>query len=202
MLRRIEKGLNNERKKSQVANGVGQGPYSGSASRAATDFNFAGNSDGFMDPSLNKNTSTPLGSMSASTTPTSTDPPSATTLATGSPGKLGATQVKAAGTASPSQAMEADDDEDDDDKEPSDDGLFPARLLARENRRNSFFRTILNPAEAEGGRSPDDQKPSIDNRQASVASNITSILPIIPEPKDPIAAGLMDEAQAKVLFDL
>lgn len=200
MLRRIEKGLNNERKKSQVANAIGQAPYPPSASRASTDFAFASNSDGFMDPSLNKNASAPRGPMSASTTPTSTEPPSAT-FTTGSPNKLAPVQVKT-GPGSPSQNMEADDDDDDDDKEPSDDGLFPARLLARENRRNSFFRTILNPAETEGVRSPDDQKPSMDNRQTSVASTVPSITPIIPEPKDPIAAGLMDEAQAKVLFDL
>lgn len=197
MLRRIEKGLNNERKKSQVANGIGQAPYPAPGSRLSTDFNFTGNSDGFMDPNLNKGTPAPRGPMSTSTTPTSTDPP-VNALATSSPGKP--TQVKSQGSASPSQAM--DDDEDEDDKEPSDDGLFPARLLARENRRNSFFRTILNPAETEGARSPDDQKPSMDNRQTSVPNNVTSVSPIIPEPKDPIAAGLMDEAQAKVLFDL
>ncbi|EUC62088.1 priB protein [Rhizoctonia solani AG-3 Rhs1AP] len=195
MLRRIEKGLNNERKKSQVANGITQAPYPVNTSRP-NDFNFASNSDGFLDPSLNKSST----AMSASTTPTSADLPSGSTQGAGSPGKQG-TQVKTSAPASPSQTMDADDD-DEDEKEPSDDGLFPARLLARENRRNSFFRTILNPAEAEGGHSPDDQKPSMDSRQTSVASNITSIIPMIPEPKDPIAAGLMDEAQAKVLFDL
>ncbi|CUA75048.1 Protein priB [Lentinula edodes] [Rhizoctonia solani] len=196
MLRRIEKGLNNERKKSQVANGITQAPYPVNTSRPS-DFNFASNSDGFLDPSL-KNATTPRGP--PSTTPTSTDAPPGSTQSAGSPGKQGI-QVKTPTPASPSQTMEADDD-DEDEKEPSDDGLFPARLLARENRRNSFFRTILNPAEAEGGHSPDDQKPSMDSRQASVTSNITSIIPMIPEPKDPIAAGLMDEAQAKVLFDL
>ncbi|KAF8758696.1 Fungal specific transcription factor domain [Rhizoctonia solani] len=196
MLRRIEKGLNNERKKSQVA----QAPYPINTPRAPSDFNFASNSDGFLDPSLNKNAAPPRGPMSSSTTPTSTDPPPSSVVGVGSPGKQGI-QVKTPAPASPSQTMEADDD-DEDEKEPSDDGLFPARLLARENRRNSFFRTILNPAETEGGHSPDDQKPSMDSRQASVTSNITSIGSIIPEPKDPIAAGLMDEAQAKVLFDL
>ncbi|CAE6496341.1 unnamed protein product [Rhizoctonia solani] len=201
MLRRIEKGLNNERKKSQVANGITHAPYPVNTSRGPNDFNFASNSDGFMDPSLSKNAAAPRGPMSTSTTPTSTDPPPGSTQGVGSPGKQGIAHVKTPAPASPSHTMEADDD-DEDEKEPSDDGLFPARLLARENRRNSFFRTILNPAEAESGRSPDDQKPSIDSRQASVTSNITSVIPMIPEPKDPIAAGLMDEAQAKVLFDL
>ncbi|ELU44658.1 priB protein [Rhizoctonia solani AG-1 IA] len=193
MLRRIEKGLNNERKKSQVA----QAPYPINTPRAPSDFNFASNSDGFLDPSLNKNAAPPRGPMSSSTTPTSTDPPPSSVVGVGSPGKQGI-QVKTPAPASPSQTMEADDD-DEDEKEPSDDGLFPARLLARENRRNSFFRTILNPAETEGGHSPDDQKPSMDSRQASVTSNITSIGSIIPEPKDPIAAGLMDEAQKRRL---
>ncbi|KAH7340719.1 fungal-specific transcription factor domain-containing protein [Rhizoctonia solani] len=201
MLRRIEKGLNNERKKSQVANGVTHAPYPVNTSRGPNDFNFASNSDGFMDPSLNKNATAPRGPMSTSTTPTSTELPPGSTQGVGSPGKQGITHVKTPVPASPSQTMEADDD-DEDEKEPSDDGLFPARLLARENRRNSFFRTILNPAEAESGRSPDDQKPSIDSRQTSVTSNVASVIPMIPEPKDPIAAGLMDETQAKVLFDL
>ncbi|CAE6521010.1 unnamed protein product [Rhizoctonia solani] len=201
MLRRIEKGLNNERKKSQVANGIAQAPYPTNTSRAPSDFNFASNSDGFLDPSLNKNATAPRGPLATSTTPTSTDPPSGSIQSAGSPGKQGTTQVKTSAPASPSHTMEADDD-DEDEKEPSDDGLFPARLLARENRRNSFFRTILNPAETESGRSPDDQKPSMDSRQTSVTSNITSVTPVVPEPKDPIAAGLMDEAQAKVLFDL
>ncbi|KAF8610559.1 hypothetical protein BDV93DRAFT_530461 [Ceratobasidium sp. AG-I] len=205
MLRRIEKGLNNERRKSQVTGTTGQAPYPISASRSSTDFNFTGNSDGFMDPSLNKNTPAPRGQMPpTATTPTATESPPIPTLATGPPSRAGTASIKQSGPASPSQTMEADEDDDDDDREPSDDGLFPARLLARENRRHSFFRTILNPAEAnaEGGHSPDDTKPMMDNRQTSVSSSTATVHPIITGPEDPISAGLMDEAQAKVLFDL
>ncbi|KAG8745331.1 hypothetical protein FRC10_008348 [Ceratobasidium sp. 414] len=197
MLRRIEKGLNNERRKSQVASAAGQTPFPLSASRTASDFNFAGNSDGFMDPSLNKNgPGAPRGQASAATTPTATEPTPAPSLVNAPPSRSGTAPIKAG-------SPDGDDDDDDDDKEPSDDGLFPARLLARENRRNSFFRTILNPADAnaEGGHSADDTKPSMDNRQASVASTAT-VHPVITGPEDPISAGLMDEAQAKVLFDL
>ncbi|KAG9124657.1 hypothetical protein FRC07_010735 [Ceratobasidium sp. 392] len=202
MLRRIEKGLNNERRKSQVASANGQAPFPISSSRTSNDFNFAGNSDGFMDPSLNKNAPNgPRSQMpSSATTPTATEATPAPSLANGPPSRPGTAVVKAS---SPPHHMDGDNSDDDDDKEPSDDGLFPARLLARENRRNSFFRTILNPADAnaEGGHSPDDTKPSMDNRQTSVASTAT-VHPIITGPEDPISAGLMDEAQAKVLFDL
>ncbi|KDN51824.1 hypothetical protein RSAG8_00373, partial [Rhizoctonia solani AG-8 WAC10335] len=153
MLRRIEKGLNNERKKSQVANGITQAPYPVNPSRPS-DFNFASNSDGFLDPSLNKNTTAPRGPMSTSTTPTSTDPPPGSTQGAGSPGKQGI-QVDTPVPASPSETMEADDD-DDDEKDPSDDGLFPARLLAQ------------------GGHSPDDQKPSMDSSPSESAVRFVS----------------------------
>ncbi|QRW00587.1 Fungal specific transcription factor domain [Ceratobasidium sp. AG-Ba] len=183
MLRRIEKGLNNERRKSQVANANGQTPYPISASRTSTgDFNFAGNSDGFMDPSLNKNGASAARAQvgSSATTPTATEPAPPSALANVPPSRSGTVPAKAG---SPSHQMEPDDDDDDDEKDPSDDGLFPARLLAQ------------------GGHSPDDTKPSMDNRQTSVASTAT-VHPVITGPEDPISAGLMDEAQAKVLFDL
>ncbi|KAG8692077.1 hypothetical protein FRC08_010027, partial [Ceratobasidium sp. 394] len=155
-----------------------------------------------MDPSLNKNgPGAPRGQASAATTPTATEATPAPSLANAPPSRPGTAPVKAG---SPPHGMDGDDDDDDDDKEPSDDGLFPARLLARENRRNSFFRTILNPADAnaEGPHSTDDTKPSMDNRQTSVASSTATVHPVITGPEDPISAGLMDEAQAKVLFDL
>ncbi|KAG8785450.1 hypothetical protein FRC12_017562 [Ceratobasidium sp. 428] len=78
MLRRIEKGLNNERRKSQVANATGQAPFPISSSRTSADFNFAANSDGTMDPSLNKNGPVngrgPNNMTLNATTPTATEP--------------------------------------------------------------------------------------------------------------------------------
>ncbi|KAG8726642.1 hypothetical protein FRC12_023212, partial [Ceratobasidium sp. 428] len=183
MLRRIEKGLNNERRKSQVANATGQAPFPISSSRTSADFNFA-NSDGFMDPSLNKNGPAngrgPNNMASNATTPTATESTPAPPL-TNPPSRAGTVPIKASSPAH--HAMDGDNSDDDDDREPSDDGLFPARLLAQ------------------GSHSPDDTKPSMDNRQTSVASTAT-VHPIITGPEDPISAGLMDEAQAKVLFDL
>ncbi|KAG8685482.1 hypothetical protein FRC09_014715, partial [Ceratobasidium sp. 395] len=84
MLRRIEKGLNNERRKSQVANATGQAPFPISSSRTSADFNFAANSDGTMDPSLNKNGPAngrgPNNMTSNATTPTATEPTPASPL--------------------------------------------------------------------------------------------------------------------------
>lgn len=45
----------------------------------------------------------------------------------------------------PSRQIEADDDDDDQDR--MDDAFIPAKLIKRESQRNSFFRTILNPEE-------------------------------------------------------
>ncbi|KAJ8483340.1 hypothetical protein ONZ45_g14640 [Pleurotus djamor] len=85
-----------------------------------------------------------------------------------------------------SRPMDIDDEEEDRNV----DGLFPAKLIRKE--RNSFFRTILNPTET----------------PASVESS-TNRQPYNPPPRpptnglnDPVAAGLIDEKEAQVLFDL
>jgi hypothetical protein len=90
--------------------------------------------------------------------------------------------------------MDIGDDNEDGDR--AEEGLYPAKLIRKENQRNSFFRTILNP-EHENPTAASPQS----NRDASHpppprSSTVSSGL------NDPITAGILNEDQAKVLFDL
>ncbi|THG96827.1 hypothetical protein EW026_g5073 [Hermanssonia centrifuga] len=99
------------------------------------------------------------------------------------------------------------DDEDTDDPEKPGD-LFPAELIQKE-RNSSFFKTILNPTPCE----PTSSR-AVSERSSTLASprTRTPILPpshpppstvvTVPGLNDPIAAGLIDESRAAVLFDL
>jgi hypothetical protein len=82
----------------------------------------------------------------------------------------------------------ADEDEDND-QEP--DSMFPAKLIKRENQRHSFFRTILNP-EHETTASP----------TANSASDPLRPVPVPNDLNDPITAKIIDEEDARVIFDL
>ena len=86
------------------------------------------------------------------------------------------------------------DDDDDDDGDKNEESFFPAKLIKRENQRNSFFRTILNPEEAPA-RSP--SQPG-----SSTALNNPRVQPTPPGPVDPIASKILTEEDAKMLFDL
>jgi hypothetical protein len=99
------------------------------------------------------------------------------------------------GSSHSSRTLDADDDEDQD---RTDDNLFPAKMISTETKRTSFFRTILNP---------EDSPVSGPGTSNSVVFNNNSV----PNPRsfsstgalaDPITAGIIDEAGAKVLFDL
>lgn len=89
--------------------------------------------------------------------------------------------------------MEMDDD--DDDNEPGDDGMFPAKLIKRENKRNSFFRTILNPEH-------DGPIVSPSSRTNTGNSDSLRVAPIPDDLRDPITAGIIDEAEAAVIFEM
>lgn len=94
-------------------------------------------------------------------------------------------------TSSSSRTLEVDeDDDDDDDPDKNDEAFFPAKLIKRENQRNSFFRTILNPEET----------PSAPRR----SSSFTPPQQVAPVPiglDDPITAGIITEDDAKMIFD-
>ncbi|KAF7440887.1 hypothetical protein PC9H_001236 [Pleurotus ostreatus] len=94
---------------------------------------------------------------------------------------------------SASSVRQMEIDEEDEDR--NDEGLFPAKLIRKEeNQRNSFFRTILNPEET----------------PVAASSNSNRQSPYVPPPRatppsglnDPVTAGLIDEKEAQVLFDL
>ncbi|EIN07589.1 hypothetical protein PUNSTDRAFT_126610 [Punctularia strigosozonata HHB-11173 SS5] len=94
-------------------------------------------------------------------------------------------------------------EEEDDEAEAAERGMFPDRLIRKENQRHSFFSTILNPdsqppsqpqsiasAHAQGEQSPGGYPAP---RAMSSASN---------SPADPIDAGLLTLHDATTLFDL
>jgi len=82
-------------------------------------------------------------------------------------------------------------EDDDEDPDRGDEPFFPAKLIRMENQRNSFFRTILNPEEV---------PTSTPQRSTSFTPPHTSS-PSPPGPSDPITAGIITEADAKMLFD-
>ena len=89
-------------------------------------------------------------------------------------------------------ARTLDMDDDDEDPDRTDEALFPATLIKRENQRNSFFRTILNPEET----------PATSATQRS--TSFTPPQQVAPVPSglsDPISAGIITEDDAKTLFD-
>ncbi|KAG6879962.1 hypothetical protein C0992_008896 [Termitomyces sp. T32_za158] len=162
MLRRLEKGLNSAKMKSQVAEM--------SASTSAQEYGAPRSSDGSYHSSGSHFTSKELPPLNLSHYP----------------GVEGYSQSNG------SRAMEIDDEDEADRNEET---IFPEGLIRRENQRNSFFRTILNP-EA-------DSCPP--NGQTNQNSPLTPPLPrIAPLPSglnDPITAGIITEEDAKVLFD-
>lgn len=87
-------------------------------------------------------------------------------------------------------------DEEDNESEEKQDGLFPADLIRRENQRHSFFKTILNPSHENPATClRSDRSNSTTSSQAPNSSVLTSL-------NDPVSAGILDESNAKVLFDL
>lgn len=88
-------------------------------------------------------------------------------------------------------------DEEENESEGKPDGMFPVDLIRRENQRHSFFKTILNPSHENPATSlRSDRSNSTSSSQAAAHSSASHVL------KDPVAAGILDESNAKVLFDL
>ncbi len=86
-------------------------------------------------------------------------------------------------------------DDEENDSEGKQDGMFPADLIRRENQRHSFFKTILNPSHENPATSL-----RSDRSNSTTSSQTTS--PTVHTIKDPVSAGIIDESNAKVLFDL
>ncbi|RDB24029.1 Protein priB [Hypsizygus marmoreus] len=171
MLRRLEKGLNSAKMKSQTAE---TSPYQVSDSRAGASQNslYGGNRPG--DNSYGS---------SSTHFPTNELPP------------LNMANYDGDGYApssNGSRTMNMDDDEDD--TERNEEAIYPAKLIRRENQRNSFFRTILNPEETPSSAGP--------NRDNSFTPPQSHSAPTPTGSEDPVTAGILTEDDAKVLFDL
>ena len=88
-------------------------------------------------------------------------------------------------------------DEEENESEGKPDGMFPVDLIRRENQRHSFFKTILNPSHENPATSlRSDRSNSTSSSQAAGHSSTSHV------PRDPVSAGILDESNAKVLFDL
>ncbi|KAI0272138.1 fungal-specific transcription factor domain-containing protein [Russula aff. rugulosa BPL654] len=87
-------------------------------------------------------------------------------------------------------------DDEENDSEGKQDGMFPADLIRRENQRHSFFKTILNPSHENPATS------LRSDRSNSTTSSHAATSPTVYTIKDPVSAGIIDESNAKVLFDL
>lgn len=177
MLRRLEKGLNSAKMKSQTADN--SSPYQTS--------DRLGPSQDPLYPAIRPNDH-PYGSPSTHF-PSNELPPLNLPSYQNGEGYPPHTH------ASRSLDMTDDDDADDDDADPNNElSLYPTKLIRRENQRNSFFRTILNPEE-----SPD-SGPS--NRGSSYTPPQIRLAPLPNGLNDPITAGIISEEEAKMLFDL
>ncbi|ESK88420.1 prib protein [Moniliophthora roreri MCA 2997] len=88
------------------------------------------------------------------------------------------------------------DMDEDDDNDRTEDSIFPVKLINRENRRN-FFRTILNNPEETPSAGPTSARSASPQSQPNAAHfGATDTI------SDPVSAGLMDEDEAKLVFDL
>lgn len=93
--------------------------------------------------------------------------------------------ARASSLGAPKSAADTDDPEAEDDP----DQIFPATMIRKERGHNSFFRTILNP---ENPAPSSSQDPGYRSPQTFAGDD---------NMVDPISAGLIDEAQAAVLFE-
>lgn len=203
MLRRLEKGLSNAKLKSQASSSSSQMPFPVSASRTAPPpegFNVHAQNGGDV---YMEGAAPPHQHNMQSSYPGPNSSPEYSSL--GYPQPRGYPSNSDQMVPEPSNdhmSADEDDDDDHDSNDKSDDGLFPSRLLAKE-RRHSFFRTILNPSDPasdDSGHPQPGGSPGHDRKDGIL--DPTPTIATVPGLDDPISAGLIDEADAKVLFDL
>ncbi|KDR81356.1 hypothetical protein GALMADRAFT_239209 [Galerina marginata CBS 339.88] len=167
MLRRLEKGLNSAKMKSQSSDATS--PYHTDDPRSA-------NQDGSYST---LHSSDPSYGPSSSHFPKNELPPP----------NLHSYQDSYAASSNGSRTMDMDDDDEDPDR--SDEAFFPAKLIRLENQRNSFFRTILNP----------EDPPTTAPQRSNSFTPPQNISPAPAGLSDPVAAGIITDADAKMLFD-
>lgn len=172
MLRRLEKGLSSAKLRSQANDASLSSPYPDSRRSPSTSGPYAGGSNGAPDVEMSTHF------------PGNELPPL--------PGQRQYASSSRSGA-----------DEDEEDCDPSPDEFYPAKLIRQENSRNSFFKTILNP-ENEGPSHSSASQSGSPPPPYQHQSRAQAAAPLSPAPTgpDPITTGIMDENQARVLFDL
>lgn len=183
MLRRLEKGLNTAKLKSQSVEASPAAVYPPSDLRPPSE----SYSTTSMKPSDSPYAQPPASPHYAQSGSQQHPPPPQT----GPPPSAPSVYQNGDSYASASQGPRNDpeDGEEDVDKTES---IYPAKFI--QNQRNSFFRTILNPPDAPP------KEAEANQQQASSSSLIPQPRP--PGPLDPVAAGILQETDTKVLFDL
>ena len=90
--------------------------------------------------------------------------------------------------------------DDEDEENPS---AAPAKLISKENSRQPYLKTILNP-EQESPAATSYRPPATPANSRMSAFSWSSPPPAPEQPaiRDPVSAGIIDEGYAKVLFDL
>ena len=84
----------------------------------------------------------------------------------------------------------------------ADDAIYPARVVDKESKRHSFFRTILNPPDTGENSTAPGEPPKTDAERAQATLSPSRPIVLDANVQDPITIGLLDEQEAKVLFDL
>ncbi|KZV67951.1 hypothetical protein PENSPDRAFT_583137 [Peniophora sp. CONT] len=91
-------------------------------------------------------------------------------------------------------------EDDEDEENPS---AAPAKLISKENQRQPFLKTILNPEhEAPAAASYRPPATPANSRMSTFSWSSPPPPPEQPAIRDPVSVGLIDDAYAKVLFDL
>jgi hypothetical protein len=184
MLRRLEKGLNTAKLKSQSVEASPAAVYPPSDLRPPSE----SYSNSSMRPGDSSYSQPPQPASPHYAQPPQPPPPPAAPPPS-APSVYQNGDSYASGSQGPRNDPE--DGEDDVDKTES---IYPAKFI--QNQRNSFFRTILNPHDAPP------KEPEANQQQASSSSSSLIPQPRPPGPLDPVAAGILQETDTKVLFDL
>lgn len=192
MLRRLEKGLNTAKLKSQSAEASPATPYPPSDLRPpsepySTTMRAADPSHSQPPPPTSPHYAQPPPQQHPPPPPPAPPPPAPSVYQNGD-----------SYTPTP-QGNRNDPEEGGEDDVDRTESIYPARFI--QNQRNSFFRTILNPH---------DTAPAKDteaNQNKASSSSPPSSSSLIPQPRppgplDPVAAGILHEGDTKVLFDL
>ena len=184
MLRKLEKGLNSAKLKSQAAEASLSPQFSAADPRSAQ------SGEAHRDLGLAHVSAGPPGSRLSDRDLPPIHP------------RYSATQLSRSGYDHDNDDDALDlDQEDDGDLVQNPNGIFPAKLINKENQRNSFFGTVLNTS---GPRSSNTISSSQSDRSSVYSS---SYVPnsALSSPKsgipDPVSANLIDEDTAKMLFD-